>query len=312
MPSLRAQIFPEETFQNLFTKFVQDYNKQYEASEFFQRYSIFKTNLELIVKTNMGNESFTLGMNEFGDLTFDEFKKTHFGLKPRPARADYYMTAPVDVSSLPASVDWTTKGVVTPIKNQGQCGSCWAFSATGSIEGAHAIKTGNLISLSEQELVDCAGAYGNQGCAGGLMDDAFQYVVAKGLCKETDYPYTGKNGNCKASSCTAAVTISGFKDVPPNDESALQAAAANQPISVAIEADQSVFQFYKSGVITSAGCGTALDHGVLVVGYGTESGTDYWKVKNSWGASWGMSGYVLIKRGSDECGIAKQPSYPIA
>jgi KDEL-tailed cysteine endopeptidase len=216
----------------------------------------------------------------------------------------------------PASVDWSAKGAVTPIKNQGQCGSCWSFSTTGSVEGAHFLKTGQLVSLSEQQLVDCSGAEGNQGCNGGLMDQAFQYIIDnKGLCTEAAYPYQGVDGNCASTTCTVAATITSFSDVPGSNEVALETAIAQQPVSIAIEADQASFQFYTSGVMTAA-CGTQLDHGVLVVGYGNDAtGGDYYKVKNSWGASWGDNGYILLGRGasfnpSGQCGIQMEPSYP--
>jgi len=210
------------------------------------------------------------------------------------------------------SLDWTTKNAVTGVKDQGQCGSCWAFSTTGSTEGAIALKYNHLTSLSEQELVDCAGSYGNAGCNGGLMDSAFKYAEANGLCTEAAYPYTGRNGACQKASCTASANtkITGYKDVT-HTENALGAAADIGPVSVAIEADQSGFQLYKSGVFCGT-CGTSLDHGVLVVGYGDEGTSPYWKVKNSWGASWGEAGYIRMCRNSDKCGIASEPSYPVA
>jgi len=204
------------------------------------------------------------------------------------------------------------------VKNQGSCGSCWAFSTTGSIESSYAIATGKLVSLSEQQLVDCSDSYGNYGCDGGLMDYAFEYVIANGgLCTEDSYPYQGVDGTCKSTSCSMYDPIQSYSDVTPDSESSLEASVAIRPVSVAIEADQSSFQFYSTGILTGK-CGTNLDHGVLAVGYGTDGTTEYWKVKNSWGTSWGEEGYVLIcrncgKNGNEgECGINHEPSYPVS
>jgi hypothetical protein len=210
-------------------------------------------------------------------------------------------------------MDWVAEGAVTPVKNQGQCGSCWAFSTTGSVEGAYFVAIGKLVSLSEEDLVQCDHG-GDQGCQGGLMDNAFKWIEQNGLCSEGDYPYSsggGTAGTCKTS-CSPVVTVTGFTDVPPKDEKALLLAVAKQPVSVAIEADKSAFQLYNSGVLDSTSCGTQLDHGVLIVGYGTDGGKDYWKVKNSWGATWGESGYLRMVRDKNMCGIAQQPSYPEA
>ena len=219
-------------------------------------------------------------------------------------------------ATVPKAVDWVTAGAVTPVKDQGQCGSCWAFSTTGAIEGASAIATGKLTSMSEQQLVDCAGDYGNHGCNGGLMDNAFTYVMDNGLCSESAYGYTAVKGTCAYDTCGTKYHITGCQDVPASNELALREAVAKQPVSVAIEADTRVFQLYRSGVITSSECGTNLDHGVLTVGYGEDNGVKYWKVKNSWSTSWGEAGYVRIGRSESQksdgiCGIAMQPSYPV-
>jgi len=213
----------------------------------------------------------------------------------------------------PAAIDWRAKGAVTAIKNQQQCGSCWAFSTTGSVEGAWAIAKGQLVSLSEQQLVDCSGPEGNQGCNGGLMDDAFKFIIAnKGICTEASYPYTAVTGTCQTT-CTPVVTISSYADIPASNETALYNAVGQQPVSIAIEADQSGFQFYSGGVFDDPTCGTALDHGVLAVGYDHDATTnlDFWFVKNSWGNTWGEQGYIRMVRGKNECGLAMMASYPI-
>jgi len=300
-------------FQDMFTAFMKQYGKTYTHDEFATRFSTFKSNMEVIRLHNTQiNSTYSMGLNEFADLTFDEFKAKYFGyshVSNEFLRSKNYHK--VEAEDVATSVDWRTKNAVTPVKNQGMCGSCWAFSTTGSTEAAWVLQGGHsLVSLSEQQLVDCAQAEGNQGCNGGLMDYGFQYIIDnKGLCTEDSYPYTAADGTCKTT-CEKVVTISGFKDIPANDEtSLLNAVGTNGPVSVAIEADQQGFQFYSGGVFDGA-CGTALDHGVLAVGYGTDTGKDYWIVKNSWGASWGESGYIRMIRGKNQCGIAMSASYP--
>jgi C1A family cysteine protease len=300
-----------------FEKFKSIYGKTYANDTAAYRFEIFKKNVQLINAHNAKQLDWTLGVNEFADLTWDEFRVHHLGLtKPKIViggvpRSTFNLTGAFTV---PDTIDWVTKGAVTGVKNQGQCGSCWAFSTTGSIEGAVAIKTGHLISVSEQQLVDCSTAEGNQGCNGGLMDDAFQYVIKNGgICSEASYPYKAVDGTCQT--CTPVSKISSYVDVTHNDEKALQAAAALNPVSVAVEADQMGFQFYSGGIFSGT-CGTNLDHGVLVVGYGSDSGQDYWLVKNSWGATWGLQGYIKLVRNiaapTGQCGIAMEPSYPVA
>jgi xylem cysteine proteinase len=297
---------PEE---KLFISHVQRYNKKYEgADEFFKRFHIFRENLNYIQSENAKNHSHTLGLNEFADLTRDEFFSSYTGLMNAPVRsAGPAFTAPESFAPLD-SVDWRSKGAVTPVKNQGQCGSCWAFSTTGSVEGIAKVKQGTLPNLSEQQLVDCAGSSGNQGCNGGLMDYAFQWIASNGICSESDYPYVARDQQCKKG-CKSQLKIKGFQDVQQGSESALAAAIANQPVSVAIEADQSAFQFYSGGVFAAA-CGTQLDHGVLAVGYSSAGSQNYWIVKNSWGSSWGEQGYIRMIRGKNECGINNMASFP--
>jgi C1A family cysteine protease len=310
-----------------FSLFEQKYNKKYETFiELEHRFLIFKENLRQIINHNLNKErNFTMGINQFSDLTAEEFKENYIsGFKNDTILegdifgsygCKTYSSSEVDGS--PIAIDWRTKGAVTSVKDQGQCGSCWTFSSTGAIEGAWATSKGKLVDLSEQELVDCATglAYGSHGCNGGQMEGAFKYVITNGQCALSAYPYTAKDGTCN-SGCSPVVHISSCYDVKPNDQLSLKAAVAKQPVAVAIEADTRYFQSYSSGVLTSNSCGTNLDHGVLIVGYGEENGQKYWLVKNSWGTSWGENGYVKIGRSESTndagiCGIAMDPSFPV-
>jgi C1A family cysteine protease len=305
------------------------FGKKYESvGEEYHRFGIFLQNMQKIALWNTESDNgASVRPNQFTDLTNEEFVKyvhgnngkCFSGKRPQHTIGKKGIQIKTDkVSANPTSVDWTTQGVVTPVKNQGQCGSCWAFSATGSIECNYAIAHGQLNSLSEQQLVDCSVAEGNLGCDGGEMDSAFEYVIKEGgLCSEAEYPYTAQDGKCQATTCgTTYDVIKSYTDVTKRNEQDLENAAVLGCVSVAIEADQFAFQYYSSGILTGT-CGTDLDHGVLVVGYGTESGQEYWKVKNSWGTDWGEDGYVLIckdcnKNGDQgECGINDDPSYPV-
>eukprot|EP00742_Colponemidia_sp_Colp-10_P000057 GILJ01000064.1.p1 GENE.GILJ01000064.1~~GILJ01000064.1.p1 ORF type:complete len:384 (-),score=96.09 GILJ01000064.1:160-1311(-) len=310
-------LLTEEHYTFLFDAWKKEHGKTYaHAQEHTERYLVFKSNLDYIKKHNEDGHSYRLALNQFADMTKDEFRVKHLGLSAKPPGFKSSAFSFVDAASLPASVDWRSKNAVTPVKNQQQCGSCWAFSATGALEGLAALTTGKLQSFSEQQLVDCSAAQGNDGCNGGLMDQAFKFVMDNGgIALEGDYKYTAADGTCNKK-VKNAFDIKGFTDVPVNDEDALTAAIAQQPVAVAIEADQMSFQFYSSGVFDGS-CGTNLDHGVLAVGYGTDSGKDYYIVKNSWGATWGDKGYIKLVRhaggkSAGQCGIAMSASYPTA
>jgi len=298
------------------------HGKQYSSvEEESGRRAIWEANVAKIRKHNleadMGLHTYTLGMNRFGDMTNEEFRAQMNGFKVTTTTDNFdrhTFLAPSNVV-IPAAVDWRKEGYVTPVKDQGQCGSCWAFSATGSLEGQHYAKTKELVSLSEQNLVDCSGKYGNQGCDGGLMDSAFQYIKAnEGIDTEKSYQYEARDGKCRFKKEDVGATDTGFVNIKKQNETDLEAAIATVgPVSVAIDASQDSFQLYKSGIYNEPACSrTELDHGVLAVGYGAQGQHDYYIVKNSWGKSWGEEGYILMSRNKkNQCGIATMASYPL-
>jgi len=308
-----------EQLEGMFFDHMQKYDLDFEhGKEFLHRLEIFITEVKAIEAHNSDStQTWKMGLNQFSHLTHNEWKDAVRIGSTRPPNlrrtgSQVHGEPSVDV---PASVDWTTKGAVTPVKNQGQCGSCWSFSTTGSMEGAYFLKYGTLPSFSEQELVSCDGK--DNGCNGGWMDDAFDWIASNGgIATESSYPYTSgttmQTGTCQGTGNSVANSApSSHTDVQAGSVSALQSAVAQQPVSVAIQADQMAFKSYSSGVLTG-NCGTQLDHGVLAVGYGTDGSTPYWKVKNSWGETWGEEGYIRIEMdSSDKCGILLSASYPV-
>lgn len=304
--------------------FKQSHGKQYsDKSEENFRLKVFMENKHKIAKHNQraanGLKGFTLQMNKFGDLLNHEFVSIMNGFKKSYKTDSMNGTTYLSPHNvvIPHSVDWRKQGYVTEVKDQGQCGSCWSFSSTGALEGQHFRKSGVMTSLSEQNLVDCSRSYGNNGCEGGLMDNAFSYIRDNhGLDTENSYPYEGKDDKCRFKARNIGATDTGFVDIPEGNEEKLKEAVATVgPVSVAIDASHESFQFYSKGVYDEEECSSeSLDHGVLVVGYGTTPDTkeDYWIVKNSWGTQWGDEGYIKMTRNKkNQCGIASSASYPL-
>lgn len=318
-PLARLRYDPyDETWESFKTDHGKDYGSDEEEA---RRRLVFIDNVKKIELHNWEyfnmKKSYSLDINQFADLTFEEFK--HYNRLQKPAtnrnstiKCTKYMR-PLNWAA-PVSVDWREKGYVTPVKNQGQCGSCWSFSTTGSLEGQNFRATGKLISLSEQQLVDCSGSFGNEGCNGGLMDQAFEYINSVGgIETEKDYPYMAEQEKCKFKSKKIAADLVACKDIESGSEKMLMEAVGSEgPVSVAIDASHQSFQFYDQGVYDEPQCSSEqLDHGVLTVGYGSENGQEYWLVKNSWGTTWGEEGYVKMSRNKgNQCGIATSASFP--
>jgi cathepsin L len=298
-----------------FDAYMNKFGKAYNGDdEYATRKAIYEENMKFIEAENAKGNSYTLGETQFTDLTNEEFKAKYVSGYKSPSEqlgSDLPYLGEHEFTEPNGAVDWTTKGAVTPVKNQGQCGSCWSFSTTGGLEGAWQINAGQLISMSEQQFVDCDKS--SMGCNGGSMATAFSWAKSQNIATEASYPYKAVDGTCKSSFSTAIPQggVTGYKSVgglfsKPTVEK-LESAIDQGPVSIAIEADQASFQHYTGGVLDS-GCGTNLDHGVLAVGYDSNAG--YWKVKNSWGTSWGDAGYIKLSQSGNVCGILNQPVYP--
>jgi len=298
-----------EALNSLWSTWKNKHKKAYTKTEEPSRFKIFVENLAKIAKMNKQDKTAKFAVNHFADLTSEEFKAKYTGAiyQPQPEAETFTPKA----VKLPESVDWRSKGAVTPVKNQGSCGSCWAFSATGAIEGSYFVHKGKLVNFSEQQMVDCAKSAGH-GCSGGWPYLAIDYAAKNGIETQADYPYTARDGTCKFNAGKAIKATSGYKMVTPKSSELLKTALVNQPVSVCVQADQSAFQFYKSGVLAT-GCGASINHAVLAVGYQKVGVLEAFIVKNSWGTGWGNGGYIhlstvqQLNNGQGICGVLVQP-----
>ncbi|GAB5372392.1 hypothetical protein AAMO2058_001661200 [Amorphochlora amoebiformis] len=290
-----------------FDEYLVDFKKSYPDSQYGYRKSLFVKHLAIIREHNKKNLSWHMHVNDFTDLHPEEFRRSTKGFH-HPKHATLVGSGnpfPADVNkdflaTLPTTVDWRTKNVVTPVKNQGGCGSCWAFSAAETMESHLAIATGKLLELSEQQLVACStnpkDCGGTGGCDGSVQPLAFDYVQTVGITTEKSYPYEGITGTCKPNSIKPVVNITGQVDLPTNNYTALmEAVAMVGPVAISLDAGGLPWQLYGGGVLTGD-CGSDIDHAVQLVGYGTENGKDYWLVRNSWGQGWGEGGYIKLYR----------------
>jgi C1A family cysteine protease len=297
-----------------FYDFIAKYNKHYSPEEFQQRSAIFQSNLQIIKlqnrKAHAAGKDTQFGVNKFSDLDPKEFASLYFGYKETRPHVDKVESYDASADPLPVSFDWRTKGAVSPVKNQEQCGSCWAFSATEGVESAWFLAKKQLLILSPQQIVSCDA--NDDGCDGGDLPTAFGYIQQNGLEPDAVYPYTsgnGDDGSCLFDSTKVVAKISGFKyATTTGNETAMQAAMIpNGPLSICVDA--STWQNYQGGVITH-GCGDSLDHCVQIVGWASTAKNDpYWIVRNSWGTDWGLNGYLWVERGHDECGISDEATY---
>lgn len=322
-----AGLLNDPDFNSLWDRFKARHAKRYEGDEEGRRRHIWEDRLRLIhehnLEADLGEHSFTIGLNQFSDWTREEFRQFMTGFKRDLSWAaaeggerldDENVLVGASASDLPTDVNWVKNGWVTKVKNQGKCGSCYTFAATGALEAQYYNKTKKLVALSEQNLVDCSKSYGNMGCNGGVTDYAFRYVKEQGIQPEDSYPYVGTDTDaCKYDATKSVTKATGWVNIPKGNELALQEAIAKTgPVAVAIDADPITFQMYRKGVYESSSCSpTEINHAVLAVGYGVEKDKEYWLVKNSWGENWGDDGYIKIARNKNNmCGITTQASYP--
>ncbi|XP_024426188.1 cathepsin K [Desmodus rotundus] len=319
LPMVSFAQYPEEILDTQWEQWKKTYRKQYNSKvDEISRRLIWEKNLKHIsihnLEASLGVHTYELAMNHLGDMTSEEVVQKMTGLKvpPSHSRSNDTRYVPDWEGKVPDSIDYRKKGYVTPVKNQGQCGSCWAFSSVGALEGQLKKKTGKLLNLSPQNLVDCVSE--NDGCGGGYMTNAFHYVQKnQGIDSEDAYPYVGQDESCMYNPTGKAAKCRGYKEIPEGNEKALKRAVARVgPISVAIDASLTSFQFYSKGVYYDKNCNSDnLNHAVLAVGYGIQKRKKHWIIKNSWGESWGNKGYILMARNKNNaCGIANLASFP--
>lgn len=295
--------------QDQWKDFKLTHRKFYSKVEEPARLKIFQNNLLLAQRLQAGNPQAKYGVTQFSDLTPQEFKAIHLGLKPKASSNDERNAYKPTLKDIPAAWDWVQKGAVTKVKNQGSCGSCWAFSTIQNIEGQNFLKHNELVVLSEQQLVDCDKV--DEGCNGGLMQEAMQWLAEHGgVATEADYPYLGYDDTCKYTPSMMKVNVTGYRNVSTDETEIAASLVELGPLSIGVVADP--WQFYIAGIANPWFCGGDLDHGVLLVGYGHGKGlissADFWLVKNSWGSSWGESGYIRLERGKGVCGMNQDVS----
>jgi hypothetical protein len=316
--AVSALALTEQEYQSSFVNWMRKFDKTYQPEEFFYRFGVFKDMLDYVNAHNAANRSWSAGLNQFSDLTTEEFGRIYASGYKSWTGAAAPLPGPPAQTYPNGAVNWVSAGAVNPIQNQGQCGSCWAFSATATIESWIKITRGNLPKLSEEELVECVPiGDGCEGCNGGSFEGAGKWVHSNGQCSETAYPYTsgaGVTGSCKGtSSCAvqagteAITTIAGLS----GGENAIGATCDYEPVNIAVEADQRSFQTYSSGIFcpSKTECGENLDHAIVVVGYMTTGTTPTWYIRNSWGTTWGEAGYMTMCRNQNCCGIGNAPGY---
>lgn len=306
----------------MWNEFKNFFNKNYDADEDTMRQNMWSDLMQHMFNHNMKFNSkkvpFSMGLNEYSDMSHDEFQQSMTGLESeKNCQNSSLVYQPPANPKIPDNVDWRDHGYVTEVQNQGACGACWAFCSIGSLEGQHKRKTGKLVKLSEQNLIDCSKPEGNKGCKGGQMCRALEYAAhTPGVATAESYPFVGTstNGVCKYSNSSVGSKVGGYLEIPYGDEDALKKAVGLLgPMAAGLDGSPETFRHYNGGIYSDPACSnTTLTHALTIIGYGTENGTDYWLVKNSWGKSWGQGGFgKMIRNANNHCGIANRALFPV-